>query len=84
MAIINKIIKHDIEKHFKSGMNQSELSRKTGVCRSSVQNVLKKFKNGDGIEQKVGAGSKKLFTLREECLMTTTSKLNFFLSTREI
>ncbi|OAF67409.1 hypothetical protein A3Q56_04870, partial [Intoshia linei] len=47
---------HDIEKYFKSGMNQSEISRKTGVCRSSVQNVLKKFKNGDGIERKVGAG----------------------------
>ncbi|OAF65287.1 hypothetical protein A3Q56_07007, partial [Intoshia linei] len=63
---INDTIPHDIEKYFKSGMNQSEISRKTAVCRSSVQNVLKKFKNGDGIERKVGASRKQLFSSKEE------------------
>ncbi|OAF64330.1 hypothetical protein A3Q56_07959 [Intoshia linei] len=65
-------------------MNQSEISRQTGVCRSSVQNVLKKFKNGDRIERKVGTGRKQLFNSREERLMTRTSKLNLFISAREI
>ncbi|OAF66452.1 hypothetical protein A3Q56_05820 [Intoshia linei] len=39
------IKQNNIVKYFKSGMNQSEISKKSGVQKTSNQKVMKKFKN---------------------------------------
>jgi len=82
--IVNDFKKGQIFAHWKDGKNKTKISHITGVPRTTVIDIIKKFEKDGNADRKVGSGRPRKTTRRQDSVIVKESKKDPFLNAVDI